>query len=61
MLKSRWTQLTELFGKRPCVVVVLLPCLLIFTLYLISGRYLELNDYMIYKSYNVEDGEYEKL
>lgn len=58
MWKAKWSRFTECFCRRPGLVLVLLPCLLIVTLYLVSGDNYEYDaQYPSLKSYNVAEGE----
>ncbi|XP_015605036.1 uncharacterized protein LOC107272412 [Cephus cinctus] len=54
MLKAKCSRFTECFCRRPGFVLMLLPCLLLLTLYLISGSNVELEGfhYLPFKSYN---------
>ncbi|XP_014480678.1 PREDICTED: uncharacterized protein LOC106747559 [Dinoponera quadriceps] len=57
MWKAKWSRFTECFCRRPGLVLVLLPCLLIVTLYLISEDDYEYEvQYPSYKSYNIAEG-----
>lgn len=58
MWKAKWSRFTECFCRRPGLVLVLLPCLLIVTLYLISEDDYEYEvQYPSFKSYNITEGE----
>ncbi|XP_012282730.1 uncharacterized protein LOC105700962 [Orussus abietinus] len=57
MWKAKWAHLQECFCKRPGLVLILLPCLLILTLYFISGsdpEYIGLQ-YFSFRSYNASE------
>lgn len=60
MRKTKWSRFTECFCRRPGIVLVLLPCLLIVTLYLVSGDddYEYDAQYPSFKPYNVTEGEF---
>lgn len=59
MWKAKWSRFTECFCRRPGLVLVLLPCLIVVTLYLVSSDEYEYDvlQYPSFKSYNVAEGE----
>jgi hypothetical protein len=59
MWKAKWSRFTECFCRRPGLVLVLLPCLIVVTLYLIPCADYEYDmlQYPSFKSYNVAEGK----
>jgi hypothetical protein len=60
MWKVKWSRFTECFCRRPGLVLVSLPCLLIIVLYLISGNdydEYDVSHYPSFKPYNIAEGE----
>lgn len=52
MLKSKWSRFKEFCCRRPGLVLLILPCILILTLYLISGNEIVNLQYLSFKSHN---------
>ncbi|XP_063986933.1 uncharacterized protein LOC135167555 [Diachasmimorpha longicaudata] len=55
MMRSKWSRPTECLRKKAGAVTLAFPCLLIFSLYFISGHYMEYDGYLPHKLYNLED------
>lgn len=58
MREAKFLRAIECLKKKPGIVILLLPCLLIVTLYYISGKYSPLENYFPEKFYNPEYGEF---
>ncbi|KAM0733229.1 hypothetical protein ACS0PU_012778 [Formica fusca] len=57
MWKAKWSRFTECFCRRPGLVLVLLPCLIVITLYLVPDDDYEYDvQYPSFKSYNITEG-----
>ncbi|CAG5108936.1 Protein of unknown function [Cotesia congregata] len=54
MREAKFLRAIECLKKKPGIVILLLPCLLIVTLYYISGKYSPLENYFPEKFYNPE-------
>ncbi|XP_014211056.1 uncharacterized protein LOC106641232 [Copidosoma floridanum] len=54
MWKPKWSRLAEWLGRPQGLVLLLLPCLLLLTLYFLSGNEPDFDriQYMVYRSYN---------
>ncbi|XP_057325177.1 uncharacterized protein LOC130667547 [Microplitis mediator] len=52
MWKAKFLRVIECLKKKPGIVILLLPCLLVVTLYYISGKYSTLENYFPEKFYN---------
>jgi len=59
MWKVKWSRFIECFCRRPGLILILLPCLIIVTLYLVSSNEYEYDVllYPSFKAYNIAEGE----
>lgn len=61
MLSHKFTRCFECFSKRSRLILVLFPCLVIFTLYFVSGTFVEFEQLPTYRPYNPDDGMFKNL